>query len=312
MFRYPSDLDWSSAVVEIDPDAWDTEYVDCGLEVHAYLSLGYSWPPMPRETLDLVPNVDFLEVRDRELAEYHPGTAVTGLAEALRHFRILDKYHDPVTLLGGEVFFGPRTQSALDIYYAACEEGLPGDAKAAFLFPLIYTSREVREYILEGNTYKLGNWQLSLPWAVVESGIVPPALKAFGRQLENDGLGISEHSRTVPGTRELFIHDCPTSNPWLLPQTREFLTGITGEWGWYTALDSKRTDPYIFYATCVDHQRVHPDGYRMHPLRLTLDELDRLARLLERLEEQGERPDELTELFDKALVEEEEFPFSLD
>lgn len=312
MFRFPNDLDWLCAAVTADPDSWDPDFVDTDLDVHEYFSIGYDWPPVSRRILDLIPNVKILENRDRESAESHSEVPVATLAEALRHFRVLDVFHNPDTLLGSQAFFSERTNSALELYHAACRENLPLEADAAFLFPLIYSSRETGEYVLEGNIYKLGSWQLSLPWAVVESGIVPPALKVFGRQLENDGLGISDFTRTARGTLELFIHDCPTSNPWLLPQTREFLAGITGKWGWYTALDAKRTDPYIFYATCVEHQRVHPDGYRLHPLRLTLDELDRLGRLLERFEEQGERPDELAEVFDKALTEEEEFPFLLD
>lgn len=309
MFVFPGDLDWLCAVIEKDPEAWDPGSVDTELTVREHLHFGYAWPPVSREALDLVPNVAYLEERDLQLAETHPDLPASSLAEALRHFRVLDKFHDPETLFGGTVFFGERTESALRLYHEACEENLEPETEWSFLFRLIYRRQGVREYVIGGDAYRLGDWTLSIPWSVVASGVVPEALRAFGRHLEPDGLNLTGDPRSEPGALELDIHDCPTSNPWLLSQTHRFLLGITSKWGWFTALDTKQVDPLVFYATCVDHAQLPEDEYEKHPLQLTLEEMDRMSRILERIEEQGERPAELAELFEEALGEDRDFPY---
>lgn len=308
MVKLPRDLDSLRAVIEADPNAWDWRYVDLWNSTDAYPDFEENWPLVPRTALNKVANVDFLEARDREFAEQHPAVPVADLMEALRHFRILDKFHSPDDLFWDQVFNTARTQSALDIFYEACEADLETLTDEHFLRTLIYR-KEDQEFLIEGNTYLIGYWRLSLPWSVVNSGIVPPALRHFGKLLDHDSLHPGADNAYRRNSLELDIHGCPTSNPWLLTQTHEFLMGIADKWGWYTALDTQFADLYAFYAACVDPTRVDGAGYQRSPLELAAAQTARLGLSLRRLhDDKDERPEKLAQRFEDALSEEMEVP----
>lgn len=310
MFKYPQDLDALRAVVKADESAWQGERTEPWASTHDFWEKNETWPPISREALNKLPNVELLEDRDRRFTEKHPEVPVADILEALRHFRILDKFHSPDTLFWDQVFHTPRTWSALNIYQEAGRRFLDFEAERYFLRDLIYR-REVGDYLIEGNTYGLGNWQLSLPWSVVTSGIVPEGLIRFGQLLNQDSINPQEHNSYRFGSLELKIHDCPSSNPWLLPQTREFLLGIADKWGWYTALDEKYVDLYTFYATCVEPARIDAEGFHKHPLELAATETARMGIGLQRLHDLGdERIENIARKFEEAIYREMEFPMA--
>ncbi|MGP6174168.1 hypothetical protein [Corynebacterium sp. A21] len=307
MFKFPRDLDAVRAIVEADPEIWAEENEAQWATTHEYLELEENWLPMPPGILEKLPNAEFLETRDHELAKEHPQVPVADILEALRHFRILDKFYTPDTLFWDQVFHTERTLSALRIFQEARGSYLDVYSDEHFLTKLIYRN-EVGEYLIEGNVYQLGYWQLSLPWSVIATGVVPAGLCSFGEQLNHDAIHPKSYNSYRRGSLELKIHDCPTSNPWLLPQTHHFLLQMADKWGWYIALDEKHADLYAFYATCVDPARVNDEGYQRHPLDLAAAETSRLGLSLQRLHEQHDRPEELARKFEEALNEELEFP----
>lgn len=307
MFKYPQDLDALRAVVEKAPEAWLMDYFEPWASTHEFWEESQTWPPVPLDALERLPNVAFLAERDRRFAEEHPDLPVTDILEALRYFRVLAKFHAPDTLFWEQVFHTGRTLSALNLYHAAAGRQLHLGSGMYFLLDLIYRNR-IRDYTIEGNTYRIGYWTLSLPWPVVASGIVPECLQLFGQVLNRDAINPGEDNLHRLGALELRIHDCPSSNPWLLPQTREFLLGIADKWGWYTALDEKHTDPYTFYATCVDPARIDELGFQQHPLELAASETSRMGISLQRIHDLGERVGEIAQLFEEAIHREMEFP----
>lgn len=307
MFKYPQDLDALRAVVTEAPEAGTMDRTHPWDSTHEFWEETRSWPPVPLSALAKLPNVELLEERDRRFAEEHPDLPVNDILEALRHFRILAKFHAPDTLFWEQVFHTERTLSALNLHHAGTSQDLVPGSGIYFLPDLIDRSR-IGEYTIEGNTYRLGYWTLSLPWPVVASGIVPECLRRFGQLLNRDAIDPGEGYHHLTGSLELRIHDCPSSNPWLLPQTREFLLGMADKWGWYTSLDERHTDLYAFYATCVDPARIDELGFRKHPLELAASETARMGISLQRIHDMGDRTGEIAQRFEEAIYREMEFP----
>lgn len=308
MLKFPKDLDGLRAVMEADRWAWHLGDDDSWESTHEFWEIRSAWPPVSREALNKIPNAEFLAARDREFAEEHPDVPVNDILEALRHFRVLDRFHQPDTLFWDQVFHTRRTWSALELFTEFCDSAVSDVLELHFLNDLIYRS-EIGEYLIEGNAYGLGNWQLSIPWSVIMSGVVPEGLIRFGRHLNSDSIYPNKYNNFRRGSLELKIHDCPSSNPWLLPQTRAFLLDIADKWGWYTALDEKYVNPYVFYATCVDPIRIDEAGFQKQPLELAAAETARMGINLLRLHEDGEeRVTSIARTFEEAIYREMEFP----
>lgn len=297
----PRDLDWLSAVVAYQPESWDPDFFAGYPLPEDYPSPAETGPPVPREALELVPNARALEERDHSLAENQPDRPVTSLEEALRHFRVLDRHYQPGTLFWDRVFLTGRTRSALDIYYRVVRECLAWEAEYGFLFYLVYATDEVRDYVIEGEVYRAGNFELSLPWSVVQSGTAPRVLRNFGRELDTDAVHPDDVPSSVPGVLRLGIHGAPSSNPWLLDRTHDFLADMASRWGWYVALDFGANDLYAFFAACVDREKVSVDMSRLHPLAVTQREMTILSRVVDENQDEGERPVELLEQLELAL-----------